>query len=349
MSAGRVLVTGATGFLGQHLVAALRREGPWSDIRALARPSSPKQTLAEYDLEWFDGDLCDAASLKAAVEGCEAVFHTAALYALWSREPARFYQANVRGTEVLLAAAQAAGVRRFVYTSSVACVAQAPAGGLSDESRFPPIDELCGDYKVSKFRAEERALAAAEAGKAEGFEVVIVNPASIIGPGDLKPTPTGKIILDFLNGKMPAYVDTGLNFVDVRDVAAAHWLAYLRGEPGQRYILGNRDNNLSLKDFLGRLAALTGLKAPTVKIPYPIAWLAGAVSTGAAALTRREPGIPLNGVRMSKHRMFFDPSRAIDELGMPQTPLEKTIRDAARWFEEAGRVTRPLSLVDEPA
>ena len=326
------LVTGATGFIGGQVTRALLAKG-WS-VRCLARPTSPREQLADCEVSWVEGDLRNEEGLEAACEGVQAVFHAAAAYTLWSKTPEVFHETNVEGTRRVLAAAHNAGAR-VVYTSSVACVGQAPPGGLADEETRATPEDLCGDYKQTKFEAEEVALEAA----AQGQDVVIVNPAAVIGPGDVKPTPTGKIIVDFLAGRMPFYLDTGLNFVDVRDVARGHILAFEKGTPGRRYILGNREGNLSLREFLGVVGEVTGKRPPRFKIPYGVAYMAGAVSTfWADRVSGTEPGVPLNGVKMARHRMFFDPSRAIAELGLPQTPLQETVRDAVAWFRERGLV-----------
>lgn len=323
------LVTGATGFIGSHVVRTLVADG-WT-VRCLARPSSPRDLLADVDVTWVEGDVRDVDSLRRAMDGCQAVFHAAAYYALWSDSPDMFRQTNVEGTRNVLTAAAEAGGVRVVYTSSVACVGQAPADGLASEDTVATPHDLCGEYKVTKYEAEQVALQAAE----QGQDVVVVNPASVIGPGDIKPTPTGKIILDFLEGKMPFYMDTGLNFVDVRDVARGHVLAFHQGRSGRRYILGNKQGNKTLREFLEVVGKVSGKRPPRFRIPYGVAWMAGAVSTFVADhITHRPPGVPLNGVKMARHRMYFDPSRAVAELEMPQTPLEDTVRDAVNWFRE---------------
>lgn len=327
------LVTGATGFIGSWVVRTLVSEG-WR-VRCFARSSSPREALADLDLSWFEGDLADQASLEAACAGVDALFHVAGYYALWAQSPEVFVEANVEGTRRVLAAAQAAGVPRVVYTSSVACVGQARPGGTSDERVEPMPAELCGDYKLTKWQAELVAREAAAAGQ----DVVIVNPTSVIGPGDAKPTPTGKILVDFLNGRIPFYLDTGLNFVDVRDVARGHVLAYHRGKSGRRYILGSAAGNKTLREFLELVGAVSGRSAPRFRIPYPVAFLAGTLSTlWADRVSHELPSVPLNGVKMARHRMFFDSSRAIDELGLPQTPLEETVRDAVAYLRSQGLV-----------
>ncbi|MEE9139415.1 MAG: hopanoid-associated sugar epimerase [Alphaproteobacteria bacterium] len=322
------LVTGATGFIGSHVARNLSEDG-WT-VRCLARSGSPRELLNDVAVTWVEGDLRDEASLRTAIRGCDAVFHAAAYYALWSNTPYLFKEVNVEGTRRVLGLAREEGVRRTVYTSSVACVGQAPEGFLADEDTVATRKDLCGDYKRTKFEAEKVALEAARAGQ----DVVIVNPASVIGPGDIKPTPTGKIIVDFLEGRMPFYMDTGLNFVDVRDVARGHVLTYHKGQSGRRYILGNLDGNKTLKEFLEVVGLVTGRKPPRFKIPYGVAWMAGAVSTLVANITHRPPGVPINGVKMARHRMFLDSRRAVEELGMPQTPLEQTVRDAVAWYQE---------------
>lgn len=321
-----VLATGCTGFIGGHVVRALVADG--HDVRCLARPASSRPPLPA-GARWVEGDVRSSADLRGAVVGCEAVVHTAALYALWGRDPRLFYETNVEGTRRVLEAARAAGVRRLVYTSSVSCVGEAPPGGLADEDTPATERDLIGDYKRSKWQAEQVALEFARM----GLEVVAVLPASTIGPGDARPTPTGRIIRDFLDGRMPRFIDTPMSFVDVRDVAAGHALALRRGQSGRRYILTNREGNVGLGQFLRLVAEVADLPPPRGPLPYWVAWMAGAVSTLVADhLTGTEPGIPLDGVKMATHRMQFDPRRAIEELGLPQTPLRDTVRDAVAWF-----------------
>lgn len=321
-----VLATGCTGFIGGHVVRALLADG--HAVRCLARPGSARPPLPA-GATWVEGDVRSSADLRSAVAGCEAVVHTAAYYALWARDPGVFYETNVEGTRRVLEAARAAGVRRVVYTSSVACVGEAPPGGLATEDTPASERDLVGDYKRSKWQAERVALEAAE----RGLEVVIVLPASTIGPGDARPTPTGRIIRDFLEGRMTRFIDTPMSFVDVRDVAAGHVLALHRGKSGRRYILTNREGNVSLGEFLRLVAEVAGLPPPRGRVPYWLACMAGAVSTFVADhVTRSEPAVPLDGVKMATHRMQFDPRRAIEELGLPQTPLRDTVRDAVAWF-----------------
>lgn len=326
------LVTGATGFIGSHVALALLEAG-WT-VRCLTRRGAPDDgpLRDRPGVSWISGDLASPSDLRAAVRGCAGAFHLAAHYALWARDPGELYRVNVEGTRAVLQAARDEGVRA-VYTSSVSCVGEAPPGGAATEDTEAHPQDLVGDYKRSKWEAEQVALDLARA----GADVTIVNPASVIGPGDWKPTPTGQILVDFLRGRMPCYVDTGLNFVDVRDVAAGHLLAFERGQAGRRYILGNREGNRSLREFLELAGEIAGRRAPRVKIPYAVAWMAGAVSTFMADhVTHAPPGVPLAGVKMSRHRMFFDPSRAVAELGLPQTPLATTVRDAVEWFRARG-------------
>jgi len=326
----RALVTGGTGFIGGQVVRALLADG-WR-VRCLARAGSSRELLADRpEVEWVEGDLSSAAALGEALEGCEGVFHVAAYYSLWDQDEALFRAANVEGTRHVLQAARDRGGIRVVYTSSVSCIGEAPPGGAATEDTEAHPEDLVGAYKRSKYEAELVALDFAR----RGLDVVITNPASVIGPGDLKPTPTGKIIVDFLEGRMPFYLDTGLNFVDVRDVARGHVLAWEKGTAGRRYILGNLEGNKTLREFLEVVGRVAGRRPPRFRIPYGVAWMAGAVSTFVADhVTHRPPSVPINGVKMARHRMFFDPSRAVRELGLPQTPLERTVADAVAWFRE---------------
>lgn len=315
-----ILVTGASGFLGWHVARVLSEQG--HRVRALVRANSK---LQDVDAEPCIGDLRDAASLERAVEGCDRVFHVAADYRLWSRHPHELYDSNVGGTRKLLKAAQKAGVERFVYTSTVGCIG-VPPGGVGDETQPVSIDEMSGDYKRSKFQAEQVALEFAR----DGFPVIIVNPTAPIGDHDFKPTPTGKIILDFLNDKMPAYIDTGLNLVDARDVALGHVLAAEHGKIGERYILGCE--NLSLKQILERLALVTGKKAPSIQLPYRVAYAAGVVTTAWAAFTGQAPMAPLEAVKMAKKKMYVTHAKAARDLGYAPGPVEDALRRAVEWF-----------------
>ena len=326
----KTLVTGATGFLGSHVARQLAGRG--EQVRVLARPSSDTRALEGVETERFIGDLRDVASLERALAGVTRVFHVAADYRLWARNPREIHESNVTGTRNLLEAAKRAGVERFVYTSTVATIAVPREGALPDETTQSSVEEMIGHYKRSKFEAEQCAMRAAE----EGLPVVIVNPTTPVGPGDWKPTPTGKIIVDFLNGRMPGYVDTGLNFVPVEDCAAGHLLAAERGRVGQRYILGGR--NLTLKEVLDVLAAISGLRAPRWKFPHALAYVAAWVDTAVYGALGREPHIPLEGVRMARHKMFVDASKATSELGFSPGPIEGALERAVRWYEANGYV-----------
>jgi dihydroflavonol-4-reductase len=315
------LVTGASGFVGWH-VARLLTEGGHR-VRALVRPSS---RIPELDVETVTGDLRDAASLERAAAGCGLVFHVAADYRLWSRNPAELYQSNVDGTRNMLNAARSAGVERLVYTSTVGCIG-VPAGGLGDESLPVSADGMAGAYKRSKFMAQEVALEFARG----GFPVVIVNPTAPMGDHDFKPTPTGRIVRDFLRGAMPAYIDTGLNVVNVRDVARGHLLACEHGVPGERYILGSE--NLTLGQILQELSTLTGLPAPKIQLPYFVAWTAGVVTTAFAHLTGIPPRAPMEAVRMAKKKMWVSHAKAARELGFAPGPAREALADAIGWFQ----------------
>jgi dihydroflavonol-4-reductase len=318
------LVTGATGFLGWHVAHLLIERG--HNVRALCRPSSK---LRELDAEHVEGDLRDAASLERAVAGCDRVFHVAADYRLWSRHSEELYQSNVEGTRNLLNAAQRAGIERVVYTSTVGCIG-IPKDGPGNETE--PADErsMAGHYKRSKWLAEQVAIQKAR----EGVPVVIVNPTAPVGDHDWKPTPTGKIILDFLRDRLPAFIDTGLNLVGARDVAEGHLLAAERGRIGERYILGAE--NLTLQQILERLAGLTGKKAPTMRIPYVVAFTTGVISTALANITGKQPLAPLEGVRMARKKMFVSHAKATRELGFQPRPVNESLLRAATWFRENG-------------
>ena len=326
------LVTGGTGFVGSHVVRALLEKG--RPVRCLVRARSRRENLEGLPVELAAGDLTDPPSLAAALSGVETLYHVAADYRLWAADPAEIYRANSGGTENLLAAAAKAGISRVVYTSSVAALGLTADGSPANEATPVERSKIIGHYKKSKYDAER----VAQAWVARGLPVVIVNPSTPIGERDIKPTPTGQMIVDFLNRRLPAYVDTGLNLIDVHDVAAGHLAAAERGRSGERYILGHR--NMTLKEILDLLASLTGLPAPTVRLPHWIPLAAAAVTTAIAQVTRRPPRVSLESVRMSTHRMFFDSSRAVRELGLPQTPVEQPLSRAAAWFREHGYVRR---------
>jgi dihydroflavonol-4-reductase len=323
-----LLVTGGTGFVGSHVVRRLCQEG--FAVRVLARRSSPLQLLDGLPVEIAIGDLLDAESLGKAVAGCEAVFHVAADYRLWARDPQEIYRNNVDGTEQVLAAARAAGVGRVVHTSTVGTIGFHADGTPATEADFPDRAALVGAYKTSKFQAEQAALRYA----GEGFPVVVVNPSAPVGEGDRKPTDTGKIIADFVNRKLPAYLDTGLNLVDVRDVAEGHLLAYRHGRPGERYILGGR--NMDFKEILDALARITGVQSPWLRMPYSVAWLAGVANGAVAKITGRRPMVPLDGVRIARYKMYVRSDKAERELGYRSGPVEAALERAVEWFREHG-------------
>ncbi len=321
------LVTGATGFLGSAIARELLNDG--RKVRVLLRQEADRRNLEGLDVELAFGDLRDKPSLASALEGCETLYHAAAYYSLWSRDSQTMYDINVEGTHNVLTAAKNAETPRVVYTSTVGCIGLLSDGSSADENT--PFDHalLVNDYKRSKFQAEQVALQFAS----DGLPVVIVNPSAPVGPNDIKPTPTGQIVLDFLLGKMPAYIDTGLNLIDVRDCARGHILAETKGAIGQRYILGNR--NMSLKEILDTLAGITGLKAPSVKMPYSVAYAAGWVCEALSDwVTHKPPAIPLGGVKMARHHMYFTPAKAVSELGLPQNGIERALEDAVRWTRD---------------
>lgn len=318
------LVTGASGFLGWHIVRALAERG--DRVRALCRPASQ---VRELDVERASGDLRDPDSLRRAVEGCSLVFHVAADYRLWSKSPGELYASNVDGTRNLLAAARRAKVERVVYTSTVGCIGL-PEGRNGDEETPVSIANMVGHYKRSKWLAEQVALDEAAA----GLPVVIVNPTAPVGDHDWKPTPTGKIIVDFLRNRLPAFVDTGLNLVDVSDTAFGHLLAAEKGRAGERYILGSE--NLTLEQILGRISALSGKPAPTIKIPYAVAYVTGAITTAWAHVTNKPPLAPLEGVKMARKKMFVTHAKAARELGYAPGPVENALQRAIDWFRANG-------------
>jgi dihydroflavonol-4-reductase len=314
------LVTGASGFIGWHVARRLIAAG--HRVRALVRQGS---RVGEIEVETVTGDLRDPDSLRRAAVGCGLVFHVAADYRLWAAHPEDLYNSNVGGTKNLLEAARHAQVDRVVYTSTVGCIG-IPPGGIGDETSLVGIGDMKGAYKRSKFLAEQAALEAA----GSGLDVVIVNPTAPVGDHDVKPTPTGKIVLDFLRGDMPAFIDTGLNLVDVEDAAEGHLLAAEKGRTGERYILGCE--NLTLAEILGRLAALAGRKAPTIRMPYALAFAAGVASTGWANLTGAEPRVPLDAVRMAGKKMWVSHEKAGRELGFAPSAVDGALARAIEWF-----------------
>ena len=320
------LVTGATGFIGWHITRKLLARG--TKVRALVRPAG---RVREVEVETITGDLRDRESLQRAVAGCSVVYHVAADYRLWAKDPGELFRSNVDGTRNLLLAARSAGVERVVYTSTVGCIG-IPRDKPGNEDVAVSIEEMTGAYKQSKFQAERVAVEFAQS----GLPVVIVNPTAPVGDHDFRPTPTGKIIVDFLKGAMPAFVDTGLNLVDVEDTAEGHLLACERGKVGERYILGCE--NLTLEQILGRLAQVSGIKAPRLRIPYPVAYLAGVISTGWANLSGHEPRAPLDAVRMARKRMFVSSEKARRELGFNPRPPDGALERAVNWFRANGYV-----------
>jgi dihydroflavonol-4-reductase len=325
----RIFLTGATGFVGHHVARALAAEG--AQLRMLVRKTSNLANLEDIEGETHLGDLAEPESIRPALAGCDAVVHVAADYRLWIPDPAAMYRANVEGTRDLLRMAREAGVPRFVYTSSVATMHFRTDGLVINEDTPVSLKDMVGHYKRSKFMAEQQAIAAAE----DGQQVIILNPTSPIGPNDAKPTPTGRIFLDFLNGKFPAYMDTGLNLVDVAEVARTHVTALTKGEPGRRYILGGE--NLTLKQILDKMSAITGIPSPTVKIPFAVAatyaffeeWITGRIRG-------REPRATLEEVRMGRKKMYASSAHAQQELGFRILPIYPAMRAAIEWFRAHG-------------
>ena len=322
-------VTGATGFLGSHVAHVLVEQG--ADLRLLVRSTSNLKNLEGLNAETATGDLRDPASLQKAMAGCETVFHVAADYRLWVRDPAEMYRSNVEGTRAVLEAARKNGVRNVVYTSTVATIGFTGNGHPADEDSPVSLAEMIGHYKRSKFMAEQVAL---EAGQG-AMRVVTVNPTTPIGEQDIKPTPTGRIVVDFLKRKFPAYVETGLNLVDVRECARGHITAMEKGNSGERYILSGE--NLTLKQILDKLAAISGLPSPTVKLPYAVAYVAGAVDEMfSGRLLGREPRATIETVRMGKKKMWATSGKAERELGWKTIPVDGALRRAVEWFQANG-------------
>jgi dihydroflavonol-4-reductase len=326
----KAFVTGATGFLGSHVARALADQG--AELRLLVRPTSNLKNLAGLNAESAVGDLRDSSSLEKAMSGCDTVFHVAADYRLWVRDPAEMYRSNVDGTRAILDAAQKNHVRRVVYTSSVATVGFTGNGHPADEDSPVSLADMIGHYKRSKFMGERIAM---DAGRS-GMHVVTVNPTTPVGEQDVKPTPTGRIVVDFLKRKFPAYVETGLNLVDVRECALGHMAALEKGKSGERYILGGQ--NLTLKQILDRLGKITGLPSPKVKLPYMFAFATGMVGEITGRLFSGEPRATLDTVRMGKKKMFASSDKAERELGWKIVPVEGALRRAVEWFQTNGYV-----------
>ena len=325
----KALVTGATGFIGAAVARAVAATG--ADVRVLVRPGTQARNLEGLEVELAYGDLTDRESLKRALGGCRHLYHVAAHYALWAKDPSIFYKVNVDGTRALFEAARDVGIERIVYTSTIGAIGLPPAGGPGTEETPVTLAQMVGDYKRSKYLAEQEVLRLAR----EGLPVVIVNPSAPVGERDIKPTPTGQLIVDFMKGRMWAYIETGMNLVDVDDVAVGHVRAMERGRVGERYILGN--TNLTLQEIFAILSRLTGRPAPRLKLPRnAILPLAYANRWIADHLTHQTPRIPLDGVKMAKYRMHYDCSKALRELALPQTPVDIALQKAVRWFRDHG-------------
>ena len=323
------LVTGAAGFLGSHVARQLVARG--DDVRVLLRVSSSNRAISDLSLEYVTGDLRDARSLERAMVGAQRVFHVAADYRLWAKRSRDIYDSNVGGTRNLLAAARKAGVEQLIYTSTVATIA-VDRPESPNEFTDAKLEEMVGHYKRSKWMAEQEVLKAAK----DGLPVIVAMPTTPVGPWDWKPTPTGKIILDFLNGKMPGYVETGLNFVGVEECAAGHLLVAEKGKIGERYLLGAE--NLTLKQLLDALARITGLATPAMKIPHGVALGVAYLETAFSRLIGKEPQIPVEGVKIAQHMMFVDCSRANKELGFAPSPVAGALERAVKWYRENGYV-----------
>ena len=322
----KALVTGATGFVGAAVVRALLKTGV--EVRVIARPGSDSTNLRSLNLEKVPADLRDKESLRQALSGCRQLYHVAAHYALWAKDPSIFYDVNVAGTKNLLEAAREVGIERTVYCSTIGAIGLPPGGGLGTEETPVSLEQMAGHYKRSKYLAEQEVHKLAN----EGLPVVIVNPSAPVGESDVKPTPTGQIIVDFMKGRMPAYIETGMNIIDVDDVAAGHLLAMEKGRQGERYILGS--TNLLLREVFEILSKLTGLKAPALKLPRAAVLPLAYFNHWLANLTGYPPRIPLEGVKMAKYKMHYDCSKVIRELGLPQNPPEVALEKAVRWFRD---------------
>jgi dihydroflavonol-4-reductase len=328
----KTLLTGSTGFLGSAILRKLLEDG--REVKVLIREKSDTTNIDGIDVEIAYGDLRDSYSLQSALSGCDVLYHTAAYYSLWNQDKQIIYDINVEGTRKILQAAQLKNIEKVVYTSTVGCVGLNKDTTPSNEGTPFNLNTLSNDYKKSKYQAEQVALEFAR----NGLPVVIVNPSTPVGPRDIKPTPTGKIILDFLNRKMPAYLETGLNLIDVDDCARGHILAERKGVPGDRYILGNQ--NMSLFDILITLENITGLKAPRIKMPFWVALSAGwACEMVSNNLTGKPPAVPLAGVKMAKYFMYFDSSKAVQKLGLPQNSTENALRRSVNWLKDNNYLT----------
>ncbi|MFM2314136.1 MAG: hypothetical protein RLZZ04_3412 [Cyanobacteriota bacterium] len=319
----RVFVTGGTGFVGANLIRLLLRQG--YEVRALVRHHSSLDNLQSLDVEIVTGDL-NSSDLSTQMSDCQVLFHVAAQYSLWQKDHDLLYRSNVLGTRNILKCARQAGIERTVYTSSVAAIGVKP-DGVADETYQSPVEKLVGYYKQSKYYAELEAVKAVQ----QGQDIVIVNPSTPIGAFDLKPTPTGEIIVRFLQRQMPFYLDTGLNLIDVQDVAQGHILALTKGKTGDRYILGNQ--NLTFKQLLGKLEQITGLPAPKYTVPYGLPYSVAWLEENFLTKFGRKPGVALDGVRMARQKMFYDASKAVNELGLPQSDIDLALQAAVQWFK----------------
>jgi dihydroflavonol-4-reductase len=326
----KALVTGGTGFIGANIIRELLKQG--FNVRVLLRRESNRRNIEGLDVEEYNGDLRDGPLLDNALDGCDVLFHTAASYSLWSANPQEVYESNVKGTENILKAALRKNVKKVVYTSTESTIGIPHHGMPGNEENTSLPEELSGDYKKSKLMAEKLAL---EMCRNEGLPLVVVNPTLPIGAYDIKPTPTGQLIVDFLNHKMPAYMDSGLNAVDVRDVACGHVLAYEKGRIGERYILGNK--NVTFREILIMLEHVTGIEAPTVKFPFWFALGAAYIDEFVSGkVLKKHPRVPMAGVKTARKLRYFDCSKSVVELGMPQTPVETALETAVNWFRENG-------------
>ena len=329
----KTLITGSTGFLGSAVLRELLDDG--REVKLLVRKDANTANIDGLDVEVAYGDLRDSESIRSALNGCDILYHVAAYYSLWDRDPQLIYEINVEGTRKILQAAKERDLKRIVYTSTVGCIGLNDDTTPSNENTSFDPNTLSNDYKKSKHQAEQVVVEFARG----GLPVVIVNPSTPVGPRDIKPTPTGQIILDFLNREMPAYLDTGLNLIDVKDCARGHILAEQKGIPGERYILGNE--NMSLIDILVTLEKITGLKSPRIKMPFWVALSAGwACEIVSNHLTGKPPAVPLAGVKMAKYFMYFDSSKAIQKLGLAQNPVENALRQSVDWFKDNNYLTR---------
>jgi dihydroflavonol-4-reductase len=327
----KCFVTGASGFIGANLVHELVARG--HRVKALLRPESDLHGLYGVDFQRVTGDILDRRLLEREMEGCGWCFHAAATYQLWMRNYAPMYETNVEGTRNVLETAGKVGCQKIIYTSTVGCIGlpKKTDGKFTPTTELEPVsgDQMTNDYKRSKFRAEGVAF---DLFRKRGLPIIIVNPTAPVGPRDVKPTPTGQLIVDFLNRRLPAYLDTGLNWVHVRDVAVGHILAAEKGNFGDRYILGNAEGNWTMQQMLKTLEEITGIRAPKIKIPYWVAHRAAEINEMISFVTGNPPRAPLAGVRMAKYKMWFDPEKAIRELGLPQTPTKQALSDAVKWF-----------------